>query len=206
MNREKLNTKNENFIGCWNIEDDQLFSDLINFFEENKQLHQQGAVRSGLNNNMKKTTDLTIYPKHLKNNNFFIFNRYFDYLHKCYEDYKSQWPYLSRTYKKIEIPSFNIQKYNPGDHFSHIHCERESPVVMHRLFAWMTYLNDLKTNNGNTNFVHYDIKVRPKRGKTLIWPAEWTHAHSGEILKEETKYIITGWMCLPVMTPFQVPQ
>ena len=33
--------------------------------------------------------------------------------------------------------------------------------------------------------------------KTLIWPAEWTHAHSGEILKFGKKYIITGWMCFP---------
>ena len=97
MNREKLNTKNENFIGCWNIEDDQLFSDIINFFEENKQLHQKGAVASGVNSNIKKTTDLTIYPKRLKNKNFLIFNKYFDYLYKCYEDYKSQWSYLSQA-------------------------------------------------------------------------------------------------------------
>lgn len=33
---------------------------------------------------------------------------------------------------------------------------------MHRLFAWMTYLNDLETDSGKTNFVHYDIKIQPK--------------------------------------------
>ena len=42
------------------------------------------------------------------------------------------------------------------------------------------------------------LKIKPETGKTLIWPAEWTHAHAGEILKFETKYIITGWMCFPV--------
>jgi len=41
------------------------------------------------------------------------------------------------------------------------------------------------------------VKIKPEMGKTLIWPAEWTHAHAGEILKTETKYIITGWMCYP---------
>ena len=66
---------------------------------------------------------------------------------------------------------------------------------MHRVFAWMTYLNDIKSYNGHTYFPHYDLKIRPEKGKTLIWPAEWTHAHTGEILKDETKYIITGWMC-----------
>ena len=66
---------------------------------------------------------------------------------------------------------------------------------MHRVFAWMTYLNDIKSDNGNTYFPHFDLKIKPEKGKTLIWPAEWTHAHAGEILKDETKYIITGWMC-----------
>ena len=35
-------------------------------------------------------------------------------------------------------------------------------------------------------------------GKTLIWPAEWTHAHTGEVLKGGTKYIVTGWLHFPV--------
>ena len=76
-----------------------------------------------------------------------------------------------------------------------IHTERNSIGQMHRVFAWMTYLNDIKSDNGHTYFPHYDLKIRPEEGKTLIWPAEWTHAHTGEILKDETKYIITGWMC-----------
>ena len=40
-------------------------------------------------------------------------------------------------------------------------------------------------------------KIKPEIGKTLIWPAEWTHAHKGEILKSGIKYIITGWMHFP---------
>ena len=35
---------------------------------------------------------------------------------------------------------------------------------------------------------------KQKNKKTLIWPVEWTHAHTGSILKSGTKYIITGWM------------
>ena len=57
----------------------------------------------------------------------------------------------------------------------------------------MTYLNN-DDDSGTTNFEYYDIKVKPEIGKTLIWPAEWTHAHTGSILKSGTKYIITGWI------------
>ena len=58
----------------------------------------------------------------------------------------------------------------------------------------MTYLNDVE-DGGTTDFDYYNLKVKPECGKTLIWPAEWTHMHSG-IVANETKYIITGWFNL----------
>ena len=57
----------------------------------------------------------------------------------------------------------------------------------------MTYLNNVD-KGGSTYFKHYDLEINPKQGATLIWPAEWTHAHKGNIIKEGSKYIITGWM------------
>ena len=57
----------------------------------------------------------------------------------------------------------------------------------------MTYLNNVE-DGGATNFSHYGISVKPEIGKTLIWPAEWTHAHNGRIVNSGKKYIITGWM------------
>ena len=50
----------------------------------------------------------------------------------------------------------------------------------------MTYLNDVE-DGGNTYFTHYNLRIKPEIGKTLIWPAEWTHAHCGEILNSGVK-------------------
>ena len=197
MEREKIKSNNQNFIGCWKIDNTNLCDEIINFFENNTKLQRKGSVGGGLNEQIKKTTDITINPINLKSSNYLIFNKYFDELYKCYNDYKLQWPFLGNTIKILDIPSFNVQKYNPGDHFSRVHCERNSGKHMHRVFAWMTYLNNINLDNGATSFAHYDVKIKPEKGKTLIWPAEWTHAHSGEVLKSETKYIITGWMCFP---------
>ena len=100
--------------------------------------------------------------------------------------------------KDVDIGSFNVQKYSKGDHFSNVHTERGSIETLHRVFAWMTYLNDVNDMDlFEINFSHYDIRVKPEIGKTLIWPAEWTHAHAGEILNNGEKYIITGWMNFP---------
>ena len=60
----------------------------------------------------------------------------------------------------------------------------------------MTYLNDV-SDGGETEFPYYNLKVTPEKGKTLIWPSEWTHAHRGCIVKKGPKYIITGWMHFP---------
>ena len=67
---------------------------------------------------------------------------------------------------------------------------------MHRLLVWMTYLNDV-TDGGETEFPYYGLKIKPEKGKTLIWPAEWTHAHRGCPVGSEAKYIVTGWMHFP---------
>ena len=187
------NNKNPNFIGAYNIENDSLCEKIVSFFEENKDLQSQGAVGDGVDEKIKKSTDITIYPNNLKEEKFFLFKDYLNSLNKCYKDYRETYPFLKKFIKKVDLGYFNIQKYLPGGHFAELHSERTSLQNLHRLFAWMTYLNDVD-DGGTTDFDYFDIKVKPEKGKTLIWPAEWTHAHTGSILKSGKKYIITGWM------------
>ena len=54
--------------------------------------------------------------------------------------------------------------------------------TVYRFFVFMTYLNDVD-DGGETYFNHFKIKVKPKYGKTMIWPAEWTHTYSEEVVK-----------------------
>lgn len=196
QNEDKLNNKlYPHFIGSWNIENNKLCKEIINFFEENKDLQRAGKYGKGNDQNIKKTTDITIMPNELKSIKLKCLNNYISKLHHCYTDYQTQWPFL-KIFEKMHVGSFNIQKYSPGDHFSKIHAERTALQDSHRVFAWMTYLNDVE-DGGITKFHHYNIKVKPETGKTLIWPAEWTHAHSGEILNTGLKYIVTGWIHFP---------
>ena len=196
MKRININSQQTHFIGCWNLENNNLCNEITNLFENNKNLQKQGVTDKGKNAKIKKTIDIVIRPKDLKKPKFEILKKYINELHKCFLDYQNQWPFLKATFKTVYVPSFNIQKYSSGDHFATLHSERTPLPTLHRLFAWMTYLNDVN-DVGQTNFDHYGIKIKPKTGKTLIWPAEWTHAHTGEVLKSGTKYIVTGWMHFP---------
>ena len=189
-------TDQPHFIGSWNIQNDDLCKEIINFFEKNKILHAKGFIGSGIDPTIKKTTDICINPNDLKNDKFKFFNNYINELHKCFVDYQHQWLFMKSIINDVDIGSFNVQKYSKSGHFSKVHSERTNLYNSDRLFAWMTYLNDVE-DGGKTNFKHYNIKIKPKIGNTLIWPAEWTHAHSGEIVNNGEKYIITGWMNFP---------
>ena len=83
-----------------------------------------------------------------------------------------------------------IQHYKPGQGFKAWHTERAN-VTMNRSLVYMTYLNDVP--DGGTQFYYQDMTVEAKKGKTLIWPADFTHIHKSQISYEHEKYITTGW-------------
>ena len=197
MKRININSQQIHFIGCWNLENDKLCNEIINFFENNKNLQKPGISGKGKDVKIKKTTDITILPEDLKKTKFEILKQYIDALHKCFLDYQNQWPFLKSMLNTVNVPAFNIQKYSRGDHFASLHSERTSLESLHRLFAWMTYLKDVN-DGGQTSFSHYGIKIKPEIGKTLIWPSEWTHSHQGLEVKSGTKYIVTGWIHFPI--------
>ena len=185
--------KNPNFIGSWIMEPIVICEDLISYFELNIPKQRKGISTKGLNLDKKNTIDITINPKEITLPGNEVFRDYFNQLFECFKNYVKEWAFLDKISPKLEIGSFNLQRYQTGQHFKEIHTERCSLENLHRIFAFMTYLNDVE-EGGETYFSHYDLEVKPRKGLTLIWPAEWTHAHRGNILKKGNKYIITGWI------------
>ena len=87
-------------------------------------------------------------------------------------------------------PLYNLQGYDgPDDGFFSLHNEH-SGMYPYRMLAWMIYLNNA---NSGTEFPYQDKTITPKAGRTVIWPAGWTHPHKGVIPNEGLKYIATGW-------------
>ena len=187
-----------NFIGSWMIKPLSICDELITYFESNRNKQKKGVIGAGENLDVKNSIDITISPKELKLPGNEVFDKYFSSLFSCYQDYAIQWPFLTEFIDDLQIGEFNLQRYQSGQHFQSIHSERCSLGTLHRIFAWMTYLNDVDVKDGgSTFFSHFDLEVQPKKGLTLNWPAEWTHAHKGNMLNADSKYIITGWMHFP---------
>ncbi len=187
-----------NFIGSWLIDPISICDELISYFEQNYGKQKPGVIGEGKNLSIKNSIDLRIDPREIKNTESKVFEKYMNNLFICYQDYIRDWPFLTEFATELHIGEFNIQKYNRGQHFQKIHTERMGLNTLHRIFAWMTYLNDVDVSEGgSTVFSHYDLEVQPTKGLTLIWPAEWTHAHKGSVLNSGSKYIVTGWMHFP---------
>ena len=189
------------FIGSWTMNPLSICDELIAYFELNKSKQKKGEAGSGINLDTKNSTDITIQPKDINLPGNEVFEKYFHHLFSCYQEYVIEWPFLVTFPENLHIGSFNIQRYKSGQHFQKIHTERSGLTSLHRVFAWMTYLNDVDIKDGgSTFFSHYGLEIQPRKGLTLIWPAEWTHAHKGNLLKADNKYIITGWMHFPNKT------
>ena len=196
MNRINLEGSSPHFIGCWDMEQKSLCDELIEFFEAHQEKQEPGQSAGAVDLDAKKSTDMTIHPRDLKQQEYKAAKEYTDCLFACFKDYTEQFSFLGSIMPSTFIGSFNIQKYLPGGHFKLPHTERTSVQNSFRVLAWMTYLNDV-VDGGTTTFTHQDMDVKPSKGKTLIWPAEWTHAHVGNIVNSGEKYIITGWMHFP---------
>ena len=187
-----------NFIGSWLINPLAICNELIGYFESNQSKQKIGVTAGGQDLESKNSTDITISINDTKLPGNEVFQWYFNELFSCYKDYSIQWPFLTTFANNLQIGSFALLRYQSGQHFQRNHTERSNLRNLHRVFAWMTYLNDVDVEDGGaTIFTHYDLAIQPKKGLTLIWPAEWTHAHKGQLLNANSKYIISGWMHFP---------
>ena len=94
---------------------------------------------------------------------------------------------LNQNGFSLQLKAFN----KPGEGFLKFHFENQYPKLHTRHLVFMTYLNNVD-KGGETEFLYQNVKFKPKKGLTLIWPTDWTHTHRGCPCKK-TKYIITGW-------------
>lgn len=185
-----------NFIGCWFLKNRGICEELTGLFEGNAAHHVPGRTSLGVDLSAKKAMDYVVFPNDLKNSGNEPVLAYLRELEACYQDYARQWPHFGEMTTAVDLVPFQIQRYETGGHFQLPHNERAAFGFAHRVLAWMTYLNDVE-EGGETRFHHFGLDIKPERGKTLIWPVEWTHVHAGQVVKAGPKYVITGWMHFP---------
>ena len=125
----------------------------------------------------------TIYPRP-------PVNAYFKFLEECFKSYTKR--YGIEFYGSIYNDVFKIHKVRKSEGYHKWHYEKDAPQSIERLMAYMTYLEAPK-EGGETEFLHQSLRIEPIVGRTLIWPATYTHMHRGNPPLDGEKMYITGW-------------
>ena len=96
----------------------------------------------------------------------------------------------------FHFTDLKIQKTLPteGYHVWHIEHGKGSNNEA-RAFVFSIYLNDVE-EGGETEFLHFSKRVKPKTGRIVIWPAAFPYVHRGNSPLLGEKYIVTSWMML----------
>ena len=197
FNPSKLKYEFKEFIGIYeNAFTPKECEDTIKLFEN---YHKAGYTYSRLvesKNILNKKDDVAvnINPSiELDWNPGFIdsfHKRFYDYI---YPIYNTQYPIL-QILTKHKSKEIKIKKTSPTQGYHVWHCEHDaSPDARDRVLAWILYLNDVE-EGGETEFLYQSLRVKPKAGTFILFPAHFTHTHRGNPPLSGVKYIVNGWI------------
>ena len=166
--------------------------DLVNFFKNSPNKNPGLVYKEGkhyVNKKCKNSIDLSFYPEKSRELEFV---NYWKELSFCIKKYLKKWKEANEVDTFSIIEPVNIQYYPPGGGYPVYHFERGNVNTIRRHLVFMTYLNNVD-DGGETEWKYQKLKIKPKKGLTVIWPVDWTFTHRGIISKTQDKYIITGW-------------
>jgi hypothetical protein len=184
---------NPNFIGQYMIDNLSICDKLIDIYNKSDKKFM-GTIGGKIfpQPEYKQSTEIAFSVNDILLNS--IESMYLQELAKCCDKYKEEYKYsgVYGAWKIIEHFKFQHYKPNEGYHIWHTERDHADPATNNRHLVWMTYLNDVD-DAGETEFYYQALKVKPRKGLTLIWPVDWTHTHHGIASPTQHKYIMTGW-------------
>ena len=188
MYEHKINYTNL-FLAGWYNPDITICDELIEYYK-NSEYKAPGKSfyinEKIVDKSAKDSIDCIISDNALK-------QKYIEYLQKTVDLYITKYPYCNYYDPWTIVENIQIQHYPIGGAFFSWHTERGTGKrYLDRHLVFMTYFNDV-TDQGETEFYHQNIKIKPEKGLTIIWPADWTFTHRGLPSLTQEKFVVTGW-------------
>jgi hypothetical protein len=185
MTPHEINDK-DNFIMAWRFGDAAFCDDIVEYY--GTQTPDRGKCGGFLiDPTIKDSFDVGLgWGDHTE--------KYYANLQKCVDAYIEKYAYCNENAAWSVVEGVNIQKYLPKGGYHKWHCERSGGTLENRAryMVFMTYLNDV-TDAGETEFFHQNLKLKPEKGLTVIWPVDWMFTHRGIASPTQEKMIVTGW-------------
>lgn len=106
-------------------------------------------------------------------------------------------PYAAAAVQEWLNDGFVLAKYAPGDACA-FHDDAQSPIPPANGLRYLTvifFLNDVD-EGGELHFPMQGVKVKPKRGSVVVFPAQLTHPHEVLVTKRD-RYVLQTWVIDP---------
>ena len=117
----------------------------------------------------------------------------FDIAFKHYAENTGVYSYVSSD---LFYTSLKIQKTLPTEGYHVWHIEHGKGFDNEaRVLVYVIYLNDVE-EGGETEFLYFSKRVKPKKGRIVIFPATFPYVHRGNPPISGEKYILTSWLNL----------
>lgn len=173
-----------------------LCQEIIEKFESDSR-RRPGELQSGaINPKVKKCTDLSIEAitgwgtQTTRINNAFneAFVGYQNYLKSnIFGEDKAYIVDDLLTGPNVVRNTFVLRKYQVGDFFDW-HIDHNPSTG--RICNFIIYLND---HEACTEFLN-GKKIKPEAGKIVFFPTTWVHAHRGQVVEKDAKYMIPSFI------------
>lgn len=190
--------KNLTFIGAYeNLAPDDYCDKMIEAWDKiygNSSLRDFGSDGTIANGGMENRKDFALFFCEERNNTQDLQIETNKILDEGLKKYGAEYPSLEM--KQYYSARIKVQKTPPKGGFHTWHSEHSTGEASSRCLVWTIYLNDIPDGEGETEFLEYGIKVKPKKGTVCFFPASWTHTHRGNAVYTHDKYIATGWYYL----------
>lgn len=188
----------ENFVGIYEgYFSEEFCNNLIKHFEwcqENNRTFGRPEAES-----LKKDEAVCLEPNNVHEISFMFphVSKYIEefntvFWDECYADYLKKYSVLA-DYAKHTIFTYKVQKTEPGGGYHVWHSEHGNQHFSSRVGVYLLYLNDVE-EGGETEFLYFSKRIKPKKGTLLIFPPNYPWAHRGNPPLSGNKYILTGWM------------
>jgi hypothetical protein len=171
-----------------NFMPDEYCDDVWNYFFENI---ENAANRQNVDgNHIGEKNDLCI---NLNNNDLKkIFLN--DFFNKAYAEYARKY-FVLGSHPNHSIKNWKIQYTKKSQGYHVWHCENyfRCNKTKNRLMTYALFLNDVNFG-GELEFLNQALRINPKKGSLIIFPAFFTHIHRGNPPISNHKMIMTGWV------------
>ena len=187
----------------------ELCDELIDYYYDEKDFHYDGTTLNGVNKSVKDTTDFIIPFNSKPGSRWDKVNNFLQReLHsnlKTYLDQLNDIPQFSAQNNGVNYRIFGLQYFTENCFMMQKYEKQKGKYIYHndfllnadnhRVITYLWYLTDVE--EGGETELWYDRKIKPEKGKLLLFPSHFSVPHCGLMPISSDKIIITGWLYHP---------